>query len=263
MTVRGERLLTAYVYLVLAFLLLPILIVLPSAFSSDVSLTFPPTGFSLRWFRNIVDKPEFIRAFWISISVAAGASLISLVFGTAASLALVRKRFIGRHVISMLITVPIIFPAVVIAVAMVLALGPLKLTGTVPGLVLAHVVITLPYVVRTVSATLQEIDPSMVEAAQVLGASPWKAFRHVVLPLIRPGLIAGGTFAMVVSFDEFTISLFLTGPGLLTLPVQIYNYVEFSIDPTVAAISTVLIVMTVILVVAVERWLGLERHFRA
>ncbi len=262
MTRRGEQLLGWYVLAVAVFLLLPIVIVIPSAFSSDVSLTFPPSGFSLRWFRNVFDQPDFLRAFTVSIAIAVSSTAIALVMGTAASIALVRYRFPGQHAINMLIMTPLIFPAVVIAVAMVLALGPLGLTRTFTGLILAHVVITLPYVVRTVSATLHEVDPAMIEAAHVLGANRWRSFVHVMLPLLRPGLIAGATFSLIISFDEFTISLFLTGPGLVTLPIQIYNYVEFSIDPTVAAISTILIVFSGLVVLAIERWVGLERHFR-
>ncbi|MCC6792334.1 MAG: ABC transporter permease [Thermomicrobiales bacterium] len=262
MTRRGERALGAYVAAVLVFLAVPTLIVIPSAFGTGASLTFPPDGFSLKWFRNIAAHPEFLRAFVVSITVAACATAISIVLGTAAAIALVRYRFPGGQVINMLIMTPLIFPAVVIGVASALAIGPTPLARTTAGLVLAHVVITLPYVVRTVSATLHEIDRAMSEAAQVLGANRWKTFRYVTLPLLRPGLIAGATFSLIVSFDEFTISLFLTGPDLVTLPIQIYNYVEYTIDPTIAAVSTLLVVGSGLAVLVIEKWVGLERHFR-
>jgi len=157
---------------------------------------------------------------------------------------------------------PLIFPAIVYGVAMIIALSPLKLTRTIVGLTLAHVVITLPYIVRTVGATLHGLSRTLEESAQILGANRWRTFWHVTFPLLRPGLIAGATFALIISFDEFTVSLFLTGPDLMTLPLQIYNYTEYTIDPTIAAISSLLIAMTVITVLAIERFLGFERHFQ-
>jgi putative spermidine/putrescine transport system permease protein len=143
-----------------------------------------------------------------------------------------------------------------------MVLNPLRLERTVVGLFLAHVVITIPYVLRTVSATLHGVNRTLEESAAILGANRWRTFRHVTLPLIRPGLIAGATFSLIISFDEFTVSLFLTGPGLMTLPLEIYNYTEFTIDPTIAAISTVLIALSVAVIVAIERYLGFEKHFQ-
>jgi putative spermidine/putrescine transport system permease protein len=181
--------------------------------------------------------------------------------GTLASFALVRYSFPGRDALQLAFVAPLVFPAIVYGVAMLMALSPLRLTRTVLGLILAHVVITVPYVVRTVSATLQGVDRRLEESAQILGANPWRTFWYVTFPLIRPGLIAGATFSLIVSFDEFTVSLFLTGPGLMTLPLEIYHYTEFTIDPTIAAISTVLIVLSVAAIMAIERFLGFERHF--
>lgn len=262
MTRRSERILACYVAIVLVFIAVPTLIVVPSAFGETASLSFPPDGFSLRWFRNIAARPEFLESFLVSIAIAFCSTAISMVLGTAASIALVRHRFPGAQVVNILIMTPLIFPAVVIGVASALALGPLGLARTPLGLTLAHVVITLPYVVRTVSATLHEVDRSMSEAAQMLGANRWRTFRYVTLPLLRPGLIAGATFSLIVSFDEFTISLFLTGPNLVTLPIQIYNYVEYVVDPTIAAVSALLVLGSAFAVLAIEKWLGLERHFR-
>ncbi len=259
---RGERILGWYVLGVLVFLALPIAVVIPASFSSTVNVTFPPKGFSLRWFRNILDHPEFARAFYVSVVVALVATVISLAVGTLASFALVRHRFPGREVANLLCMTPLIFPAIVYGVAMIIALSPLKLTRTIVGLTLAHVVITLPYIVRTVGATLHGLSRTLEESAQILGANRWRTFWHVTFPLLRPGLIAGATFALIISFDEFTVSLFLTGPDLMTLPLQIYNYTEYTIDPTIAAISSLLIAMTVITVLAIERFLGFERHFQ-
>lgn len=259
---RAERLLGWYVALVLAFLALPIVVVMPSAFSAGPNLGFPPQGLSLKWFKNVVDHPEFARALGVSLSVAVVATALSLGLGTLAAFALVRHHFPGRAALQLAFVAPLVFPAIVYGVAMLMVLSPLKLTRTALGLVLAHVIITLPYVLRTVSATLHGVDRRLEEAAQILGANPWRTFWNVTFPLVRPGLIAGATFSLIVSFDEFTVSLFLTGPGLMTLPLEIYHYTEFTIDPTIAAISTVLIVLSVATIMAIERFLGFERHFQ-
>lgn len=257
----GERLTAVYVGLVLMFLALPILVVLPLAFSNDVSLTFPPRGFSLRWFANILARPEFLRAFWISGAVAILATAISLVVGTLAAIAFVRYRFPGRDTLLTLFMTPLIFPAIVLAAALALVLSPVGLVRSVTGLVCAHVVLTLPYMLRTAVATLSEIDRSYEEAAQTLGADRWRTFRYVTLPLLRPGLLAGITFSLIVSFDEFTVSMFLVGPGLMTLPLEMYNYSEFTLDPTLAAISTILVGLTTVAVLVIEKLVGLGRQF--
>ena len=259
---RAERILGWYVAGVVVFLALPVLVVIPSAFSASSTLGFPPQGLSLRWFANVTGQPQFARALAVSAAVAAVATALALTLGTLAAFGLVRYRFPGRDLLQLVFVAPLVFPAIVYGVAMLMVLGPLKLTQTVVGLVLAHVVITLPYVLRTVSATLHGVDRRIEESAQILGANPWRTFWHVTLPLLRPGLIAGATFSLIVSFDEFTVSLFLTGPGLMTLPLEIYHYTEYTIDPTIAAISAVLIVLSVVAIAAIERVLGFERHFK-
>lgn len=257
----GERALAAYVGLVLLFLALPVLIVVPLAFSTDVSLTFPPRGFSLRWFANIWARPEFLDAFRLSAEVAVMATAFSLAAGVPAAIAFVRYRFPGRDALLMLFMTPLVFPAIVLAAALALVMTPLGLLRNVWGLVLAHVVLTLPYILRTAVATLTEIDRSYQEAAHTLGADRWQAFRHVTLPMLRPGLIAGATFALIISFYEFTVSMFLVGPGVTTLPIEMYNYSEFTLDPTLAAISTVLLGLTSIAILVIERLVGLGRQF--
>ncbi len=157
---------------------------------------------------------------------------------------------------------PLVFPAIVFAVALVTVLGSMGLLRNFWGLVFAHVIITVPYVVRTVGATLAEIDVSYEEAAATLGANRSKTFLLVTLPMLRPGLIAGAVFSAIMSFDEFTVSLFLVGPGVMTLPLEIYYYTEFQMDPTVAAISTLLIGFTAVVVVLIERFIGLRKQFR-
>jgi putative spermidine/putrescine transport system permease protein len=254
-------LLAGYTCLVLLFLALPVLIVIPLAFSTDASLIFPPRGFSLKWFANILSRPEFASAFRTSAIVAIVATAISLVVGTLAAIAFVRYRFPGRDTLLLVFMTPLIFPAIVLAAALVLVLSPLGLVRSVTGLVCAHVVLTLPYMLRTAIATLSEIDRSLEEAAQTLGANRWRTFLHITLPLLRPGLLAGVTFSFIISFDEFTVSMFLVGPGLMTLPLEMYHYSEFTLDPTLAAISTVLLGLTTIAILVIEKLVGLGRQF--
>jgi putative spermidine/putrescine transport system permease protein len=257
----SERVLKAYVFTILLFLALPIIIVVPLAFSTDVSLTFPPHGFSLRWFANILARREFAAAFLNSAIIAVLSTAIALVIGIMSAIAFARFRFPGRETLLLLFMTPLIFPAIVLGAAMALMLSPLGLLRSVQGLALAHTVLIFPYILRTALATLFEIDASLHEAAYTLGANRWQTFRHVILPLLRPGLLAGATFALIISFDEFTVSMFLVGPGLMTLPLEMYNYSEFSLDPTIAAISTVLLVITSIAILIIEKLVGLGKQF--
>lgn len=257
----GRRLLNAYVVAMMVFLALPIAIVIPSAFGEGGDLSFPPRGFSLKWFGAILERPELMAAAANSAAIALVATAVSLVVGTLSAVALRRYSFPGRGALMTLFMAPLVFPAIVLAAAIAMVLAPLGLIRTFQGLVLAHIVVVLPYVVRTVSATLAEVDRAWEEAALTLGASPWQGFRTITLPLLRPGLVAGATFSLIISFDEFTISLFLVGSGMMTLPIEMYNYAEFSLDPTLAAVSTLLILLTTAAVLAVERTVGLGKQF--
>lgn len=262
MKTRAEKFLSFYVGVVLVFLALPIAVVIPAAFSSDSNLAFPPKGFSLQWFEKAWTTQPFWDALYVSLAVAVLASLISLVVGTLASFAIVRHKFPGRHYLELLFMTPLVFPAIVFAVALVTVLGSMGLLRNFWGLVFAHTIITVPYIVRTVGATLAEIEPAFEEAAATLGANRVNTFFKVTLPMLKPGLIAGAVFSAIMSFDEFTVSLFLVGPGVMTLPLEIYYYTEFQMDPTVAAISTMLVVFTALVVVLLERFIGLRKQFR-
>ena len=259
---RSEKILRVYVGAMLLFLVLPIAVVIPAAFSSGQTLRFPPKGFSLRWFENAWNTPGFWEAFKVSLLVAGIATCISLVIGTLASFAIVRHRFPGKQFFELLFMTPLVFPAIVLAVALSMVLGSVGLVRNFWGLVFAHVIITVPYVVRTVGATLAEIDRAYEEAAATMGANTMRTFFEVTLPMLGPGLVAGAVFSAIMSFDEFTVSLFLVGPGVMTLPLEIYYYTEFSMDPTVAAISTMLLGVTALIVVLIERSIGLRKQFR-
>lgn len=255
----GRRLLGATNALIYLYLLAPILIVVPVSFSAAAFVVFPPRGLSLRWYVNFLTSRELTEALWLSVRLGAAVTLAATVAGTLAALALTRYRWPGREAIRTFLMAPIVLPGIVLGIALLIFLNRTPLAQSFGGLFAAHLAVALPYVVRTVAATLEGFDRIVEEAAASLGAPPLAAFRTVTLPLIKPGVIAGATFAFITSFDELVVSLFLTGPRLSTLPVQIYNYIEFASDPTIAAISVLLIVFTTAVVLLVERVVGFSR----
>lgn len=244
---------------VMLFLVTPILIVIPSAFSDDVAVSFPPVGFSMKWFVKAVQTPGFVHALGVSALVAAVATAVSVLVGSLAAYALVRYRFPGRGMIELLLLTPLIVPSIVLAIALTMILGSIGLLGGMAGLFIAHVILTLPYAVRVLTGSMMQIDLALEEASLSLGASPVQVWRLVILPLAAPGLLAAAVFGFIMSFDEFSVSFFIAGPGIYTLPIELFNYTEINIDPTVSAVSTVLIAMSVAAFVVIERTVGLAR----
>jgi putative spermidine/putrescine transport system permease protein len=244
------------------FLLLPIAIVLLFAVNSAAFIVFPPTGFSLRWFHKFLTSRDFMDAFSRSLRLAGLTVAIATLVGTMAALALVRGRVRGAAVLSALFLSPLMLPAILTGLALFQFYVILDVGRTFAGLLVGHVVVCVPYVVRTVTAMLHNFDVSLEEAARNLGAGEWATFRHVTLPLIRPGVIAGAIFAFIVSFDQFPVSLFLVTPGANTLPITLFNYLRYDFDPTVAAASTVSIGLSVAVVLLLERTIGLQEYVR-
>ena len=251
----GLRLSVTMVY---AFMLLPLLIVVAAAFNSGSYFTFPPQGFSLKWFANFFQRREFMQALWLSIDIGVWTAVISTVIGTMAAIALVRGRFRGRDLLNAYVTSPLLLPQILTGVAMLQYFSLLGLAQTYAALLIGHVVVTTPYVVRTVSAVLYNFDIALEEAAQGLGASPIRAFFEVTLGLIKPGVVAGAVLAFAISFDNFTISLFLTSSRLTPLPIELFAYLKYSFDPTAAAASAVAIGVTLVLMLLIARFMGLE-----
>jgi putative spermidine/putrescine transport system permease protein len=248
-----------WVALVLGFLLLPVGVVALASLSQTSYLTVPPRGLTLRWFAAVLSDPEYVQAIAFSLGLAAVATLGSLGAGVAASYALIRRRVPGSPFVSALLNAPLIFPGVVVGVALLQFYALIRMNGTLVALAIAHMVITVPYVVRAVMASLQGIDPEIESAARVLGASGPVAFATVTLPLIRPGIAAGALFSFIVSFDNVPVSIFVLGAGQMTLPVKIFTAIEYGVDPSIAAISTLLIVLTGLGLAAAERWVGFHR----
>jgi putative spermidine/putrescine transport system permease protein len=259
LSARGAWILAAINGLIYVYLLAPILIVVPVSFSPSPFLVFPPRGFSLRWYANFFATRELTEALWLSVRLAVAVTAAATIIGGLTAFALVRHRVPGRETLNTLLMAPIVMPGVILGIGLLVFFSRTRLINTFSSLFLAHLVVTLPYVTRTLSATLQGLDRALEEAAASLGARPIAVLWTVILPLVKPGLMAGAVFAFITSFDELVVSLFLTGPRLSTLPVQIYNYIEFASDPTIAAISVVLVLLTVAVVILVERFVGFTR----
>ncbi len=224
--------------LVALYLLAPLAIVVIISFSSAQFLQFPPPGFSLQWYRNLLGDPAWTSALAVSAEILVPASLLATGLGTAAAYALVRGEIPGAAAIQAFLMLPIVVPGIITAAALFGVFRGLGLNGTLQGLVIGHTVLTMPYVVATVSSALRSLDPRLEAAAATLGARPWTGFRRVTLPLLAPGILSGLLFAMVVSFDELIVSLFVSTARVRPVPVQMWSNLRGDFDPTVAAIAS-------------------------
>lgn len=251
--------------LVLAFILLPLFLVAWLAFFRQEIPSFPPDGYSLRWFGTIAANRSFADGFLLSLRVSVLATLIGLLLAVPASLALVRSNLPLRGVMSTLLMLPLVVPGVVLGAAFYV--GELEtevatewpLLGSTAGLVAAHTLVVIPWAVRLVTASLGTMNPVLEEAARNLGATPWVAFRRITLPAIRPGLVAGALFGFVTSFGNLEASLFLVGPGQTTLPIAILQYLAWKIDPTVAAVSLLQILVIGVAMLVTDRFVKLSQ----
>ena len=255
----GFRFLVAVLYL---FLLAPLLVVFVISFSSNQYLSFPPEGFTWNWYQILPSKTVFVSGLQTTLITASITTLIVLVTGVPVALALQRYEFRGKAAIAAFFLSPLLVPTIVLALGLVLVLGPLGLTNTYAGIIIGHISVTMPYVIRTTLMSLATSDTSCEAAARVLGANGFVVFRKITLPIIAPGVLGGVVMAFIVSFDELVIALFVAQSGKPTLPVQLMNYVATSADAAVASLSVVLILFSVVIVVVVERLVGLRRALR-
>jgi putative spermidine/putrescine transport system permease protein len=244
---------------VYALLLAPVAIVVVISFSADSFIVFPPSGFSLRWYERLVGNEVLMRGLRLSAVVAPIVAALSLLIGVPAAFALARDKVPFAAALKLLFLAPLLLPTLVIGLALLMFLQPLRLTATLPGLVCGHLVVTVPFVIRMMVTTLSTLPDEVEAAASSLGASPWRVFRRVTLPLALPGIAASGFLAFLLSFDETVISLFLSGPRASTLPVEMVRYVEGRTDPMVAALSVLLIAGTLGVILVVERLVGVAR----
>lgn len=236
--------LTAFNVLVYAFLLAPLAVVAVSSFGATSYLRFPPQGLTFRWFIEALDSPVYWATFRVSVWVATVSGIAATLIGIAAAYALGRYRPAGRNALSAFFLSPLIMPSLVLGVALLVFSSTVWAPPGIWRLVVGHVVITIPYVVRTTLPVIEQLDPALEEAATDLGAKPWTAVRTVNLPLLLPAIVVSAGLAFLISFDELVLALFLAPPSAPTLPLQIYSNVQFGLDPTVGAVSVLLLVLT-------------------
>jgi putative spermidine/putrescine transport system permease protein len=238
--------------LVLAFLVVPIAVIFPLSFTSGTLLIYPLPGLSLRWYVDFFTSPLWVTATRNSVLVAVATTALATLLGTLAALGLHRAAFRFKPLVMGFLVAPLVVPIIVAAVAIFYFYAWLGLAGTYVGVVAAHTALALPFVLITVSATLQGFDVNLVRSAASLGASPLLVFRRITLPLIAPGVVSGALFAFVTSFDELVVVLFLASPEQRTLPRQIWSGVRESISPTITAAAVVLILVSIVLMAVVE-----------
>ena len=246
-------------FAVLGFLVLPIFIIIPMSFTAGNLLVFPLPGLSLRWYQSILNGDAWLDAAKNSLFIGLASTALSMVLGTLAASGLSRMNFALKPAIIGLILSPLLIPIVITAVGIYFHFADIGLSGTYLGLILAHTVLAVPFVVITVLASLEGFDHNLLRAAATLGAPPLKAFRRVTLPIIFPGIASGGLFAFVTSFDEIVVTLFLAAPTQRTLPRQIFSGVREYVSPGIAAVATLLILLSALLLLAVQL---LERRGR-
>lgn len=251
-------------WLVLAAILAPLVVVVYVSFTPSNFLEMPtPTSLSLRWYWEMLQRADFLDAFLTSLLLGVAATSLSVTIGTLAAYAISRHEFAGRDLLDTLLMTPLMVPGVILGLFLLIFFAGFRLTGSFVGLLAAHVLLTIPYAVRTARASLLGLDRNLERAARNLGASWWQALLFVTVPLIRTGLLAGAIFAFLMSFDNLTVSIFLTNRRFMTLPVRMYYYIVDVTDPMIASVSTVLILLSLALVLLLERLFGLRRLFEA
>jgi len=257
--IAGHYGLRVTAFLVLVFLMLPILVIMPLSFNAEPFFTFTegmlsldPDAYSLRWYQEIVDDQKWRLAIRNSFVVGVAAAIIATTLGTLAAVGLSSPWMPYKRLITALLLSPMIVPLIIIAAGMFFFYTQFNLVGTFTGLIIAHAALGVPFVIITVTATLSGFDRSLFIAGLSLGASPIKVFWDVVIPLIRPGVISGGLFAFVTSFDEVVLVLFLAGPEQRTIPRQMFSGLREQINPTILAVATLLVVLSAALLFTLE-----------
>lgn len=245
--------------LVITFMLAPLVIVCVVAFTPENTLTIPTTEFSLRWFRAVFAHADFVQSFKNSLWLASISATLAIIIAVPAGLAIARHNFPGRNFLNGLFLSPLIIPHLVLGVALLRTFSLIGATGSFFWLALAHVVIITPYALRLVLASVEGSDRSAEQAALSLGASQATVFRRITLPMILPGVTGGWLLAFINSFDEVTMSIFVTAPSTVTLPVRMYMYATESIDPLMAAVSALMVALTALAMLILDRVYGLDK----
>ena len=251
----------------LGFLILvgPVVIVLLTSFTRGRSIRFPPSGLSLQWYRLLFDpvgSAQIHRAAVNSLEVAAVAMVTATVLATLASVALARRPGKGARALDMIFMSPMILPMLAFGLAALMYFTFMGFRPSLPLIMIGHVVVIAPFVLRTTSASMSQLDPALLESSASLGASWFYTFRRVTLPVIAPGIAAGAFLAFVASLDNVPVSLFLAGPRSDMLPIRMWGMMESMLDVRVAAVSGVLIAAVIVLMLVMERVVGLTRRLR-
>ena len=251
--------LIAFNALMYAFLLLPIAIVIPMSLNAGEYLAFPPQGFSIRWYVSFLNSEQFtsalLRSLWLAVAVAMLASAIA----SPAAIFYVRCLRAGREKFRLTMLAPMLLPEVLTSIALLFFFNQLFFgKSTIVPLMIGHVIITIPFVFLTVTSALYNMPPGVEEAARTMGAGPWAVFRRVTFPLIKSGIVTGAMLAFIMSFDNVNISLLLKPLGSSTLPIQLFDYLRYDFDPTAAAVSTISLTITLIVVLLIDRFYGLR-----
>ena len=258
-----ERLTQYVVWIVAAatvvFLMTPLVVTLAVSFGSSTVFTLPPPDWSLRWYERLASTRGLLPALTVSLQVAAISTVISMALGTLCAIALVRGRFPGREAISTFLVSPLMLPGLVIGIAMLQGFKSMGLRDVYISLLIAHVIITLPYIVRTVVGALGLFDFSLIDAARTLGCSYPAALMRVLVPALAPAFLTSGMFAFLASMDNYPISIFFTDAWTKTLPIQMLQYVEERPDPTIAAISAGLVLLAIVALIIGDRLVGLRK----
>jgi putative spermidine/putrescine transport system permease protein len=245
--------------LAVIFLLAPLVITVAVSFGDSAVFSLPPPGWSTRWYERLSSTRGLAASLGTSVQIAAFSTLISLVIGTLCAIALVRGEFRGREAIATFLVSPLMLPGLVVGIAMLQGFRAMGLRDAWMSLLVAHVVITMPYVVRTVLASLSLFDFTLIEAARTLGCNTAQALRKVMVPALAPAFLTSGMFAFLASMDNYPISIFFTDAWTKTLPIQMLQLVEERPDPMIAAVSTLLILLALIAMIIGDRLVGLKK----
>jgi putative spermidine/putrescine transport system permease protein len=248
--------------LVLAYMLAPILITIVVSFNKGEFIIFPPSGFSLRWYKEFFEDYMWIMVFKNSLEIAIPTMLVSTAFGVLAALGYMRKAFRGRNAVNVIIMVPFFVPGIIIGICLLIFVHKIGLAGTITAVVTGHCLWAIPTVFLLVQAVLAGYDFSVEDAARDLGAGPFKTFFLITLPRIRAGVFTAMIFSFITSFGEFNIALFLTSPDTITMPVQIWNSLKYEVSPIVAAVSTIMIFTTLLAIGVGARFAGIKKITR-
>ncbi|MBM3571713.1 MAG: ABC transporter permease [Alphaproteobacteria bacterium] len=256
-----DRLVAIAAAAVVLFILGPLIVIIGASFTTTPFVVFPPRGFTLHWYQILLGKADLIRSFVDSVVLGVLTTAGAGLSGIPAAIGLHNAGLRGRAALRAFVMAPLTLPTFVTGVALLQFYYAIHLDAPLTGLLLGHLLITVPFFVRTVGGALVALDPAIHEAAESLGASVWRTHTRVTIPAIAPSIFAAATFVFITSFDQVTISIFLSTPDVMPLPIRIYNYIEFAIDPMVAAVSTVLIVLAFAIVALMQRLLGLDQSF--